>query len=169
MAIGNRTEGRGSLQDIAYLQQYSFSSIQRHTIPGSGGILNVIWDPTAYTGRSIEFNAVKFIANGGPMLIDYFVGTVESGDGTPQIVINRVTTNLTPAQSTLTINPTTITSPGFNYFSTLVPGNQQAGSDSSVGLPVRVDFTQKYLLQITNQSSQAELMVVDATWFEILV
>lgn len=169
MSIGNRTPGRGGLQEIAYLQQYSFSIIERYTIGGSGGVLNFIFDPTAFVGRTIEFNAVKFIANGGPMLIDYFVGTVESGDGTPQVVINRITTNLTPAQSTVSINPTTITTPGFNYFSTLVPGTNQIGQDSSVGLPVRIDTTQKYLLQITNQSSQSELLTVDATWFEILV
>jgi hypothetical protein len=149
-----------------YEQGWSFSLIWRYTVAGSGGILNFVFDPTAFAGSMMEFNAVQFVAKGGPFDAEYYVGVVEDGDGTPQVIINRKSTStITPASVIRT--GATITNDGFNYFRTLVPGTQQSGADSSVGLPVEIIPSQKYVLRLINRSPQAEDITVDATFFEI--
>lgn len=154
-------------QDYWFHQGFSFSLIKRFTVQGVNGTLEFIFDPTAFDGEMIEFNAIKFIASGGPFLIDYFVGTIESGDGDPQLIINRNSNSVITPQSTIKTDPTTISNDGLNYFSTLVPGTSQAGDDSSSGLPVEINIASKYMLRLTNQSAQAEDIVVDATFFEV--
>lgn len=173
MTISPRRSLRGEILTKSVEEDYldrgfAFSSITDMAVAASGGTLEYIFDASAFTGGRILFPPILIDPTAGPVLVRYYIGTVETGDGTPAVMFNRngKASNTTP-QSTIKTDPTTVSNDGFNYISLTVPGEKKIAGDSAGGRAVIIEPSLKYMLRMTNQANTESIITVDATWYEI--
>ena len=138
---------------------------------------NFIFDPTNYVSppgaqaRIVGFFP-SFFAEAGPLLVDFYYGTVEAGDGAPLLIFNRDSQSVNMPLSTLKLNPTVITDNGTRFTGIGIPANsigsgQQISSSVEDQLPFALDITKKYLIKVKNTNGAGTIVTMRFTFFEI--
>jgi hypothetical protein len=131
-----------------------------------------IFDPTAFEGESLIVSAPSFSATAGPVLVEYYAGVIESGDGTILGVSNRLGSSGNVSSATFKLNPTTISNEGIRFTGRLVPSTATTpinvgGATASGSLPFELDTSFKYLVKVTNTNGDGTIIQTDFTWMEV--
>lgn len=160
---GNAVQGQ---QDYWFEQGWSFSLLRRYTIPMLSTI-TIVFDVTPCACTRIYFNPIAWESTGGPLLIDYWLGTDADSDGTVQLPFNRNAESPITPEAIIQLNPTINTIGIFDYINSLLPATNKVGADSAGGQPVKINKLFKYAATVQNTLNQAVIAQIDATWFEI--
>jgi hypothetical protein len=160
-----------SIQEDSFINGSVFSYEDYRTF-ATDEIANFIFNPTAFTGDKLIVLAPAFSATAGPVLVEYYAGVVESGDGVVLDVSNRRGTSASTPESTFKLNPTTISNAGVRFTGRLVPSTATtpinlAGATASGNLPFELNTTVKYLVRITNTNGDNTIIQTDFSWIEI--
>lgn len=147
-------------------------SHQDYYLFGAGEIKRFVFNPVPYTGKTIESNPVVFSATSGVVLIDFYRGVTETGDGTPLFTYNRKAGSDVP-KSELSVNPTTISDTGTRFAGSIVPSTGLNPSTSTGGsnnttqeVPIVLDHTVKYLVDVENKNGAGTYIFIIFAWFE---
>ena len=159
----------GSLQEDLFVKGKSFSFEDYFTFSASE-VKTIVLDPTAFTGVNLTFNPVVLSATAGPILVDFYVGTIANADGTLLGASNRRPGFPSP-QTILRLNPTGVTL-GTRFAGDLVPSTgmnpaTSVGAGNMPGLPFEFLNTIKYAVQFTNLNGADTYMQLKVTWFEV--
>lgn len=159
-----------NVQEDAFVNGQAFS-YEDYLSYNTDEVKDFLFDPTAFIGTNIVIVPPLFAATAGPVLIDYYVGTTASDNGTLLGISNRRGTSTNENQAILRLNPT-ISNVGTRFTGRLVPATgvnpvQGIGGASSSALPFEVDYSFKYLIRVTNTDGAGVYVQTDLTWLEI--
>lgn len=154
------------------MEGITYSIRKRFTIVASG-VLNLIFDPTAFTGKNIVTLPIGFDSLGGPINVDIFPGALANDDGTMIMPFNRDFLKGSP-QSIFREAPTGIDITGVDPIEIFLPSDGtgaagSSGSSSEDPLVSNIDFAVKYLLRFTNTDGSSSCTVgIKFDFFEVL-
>lgn len=161
------------IEDQKAIDGIAFSVRKRYTI-ASSGVLDLVFDPTAFTGQEVVLLAPAFDALGGPLEVDIYAGVTANSDGTPIPIFNRNFKIGGTSQSVAQSNPTGIVLPGTPPIEVLIPSDgtpavAAGGAAGTGGIVSLLDPTVKYLLRITNTDGTASASIgVKLNFFEVV-
>lgn len=160
-----------SRQENIFISGKTFSYEDFRTYAASE-IAYFIFDPTAFEGTSLIVLAPSFSATKGPILVEYYAGVVESGDGTVLDVSNRLGSSSNVPAATFKLNPTTVSNEGVRFTGRLLPSTATTpinvgGATASGSLPFELNIAVKYLVKVTNTNGDDTIVQTDFTWMEI--
>lgn len=150
--VTNRIENDKIFDNICY------GISKRFTIAASGS-LDLLIDPTAFTGNTLVILPVNVKGIGSRVNIDLYVGTDADDDGTILNAINRNNNSSTVSELIARINPT-INDSGTVRAEFLIPADgagasANVGGEVTEGLPFVMNKDFKYMLRITNTSTSS--------------
>lgn len=159
-----------SLQEKAFIRGEVFS-YEDYMTYSTGEVKDFIFDPTAFSGENLVVEPPQFSATAGPVLVEYFINVIESGDGTVLDASNRRGTSSKTPEATLKVNPTTITDIGTRFAGRLVPATaltpvNKVGDTAGSSLPFEIDTQYKYMIRVTNTNGDDTIIQEDLTWTE---
>jgi hypothetical protein len=161
-----------SIEDAKVIEGIAYSFRKRFTIPASG-VVNLVFDPTAFTSGIIVFQPVAFDAIGGPFNVDIYREVTADENGTLFNIANRDFSITDPASLIVRKDPTNINTLGGVPFELLVPSNGTgtvATSGAAIGdaIVAKLDTTKKSLVRITNTDNTAAATIgIKTDHFEV--
>ena len=143
-----------SVQEDAFINGKAFTHADYTQGIATDAIINYLFDPTACTCDQVIAEVPIFNATAGPVLIEYFVGTTVSANGTELITFNR-RSGFPAAKGKIYVAPT-ITADGVRIAGQLLPATDavqgDTGASTEAGLPFEVDKAFRLLIRITNKN-----------------
>jgi hypothetical protein len=145
-----------TIEDAKVIAGIVFAVRQRFVVPKSDSI-DIVLDPTAFTGQELVFQPLGFDGIGGPFHIDIYAGITANSDGTPVLITNKNFKSGNIAQVVAQLDPTGVTIPpeAVGPIQLLVPSNGtgavgSSGASASDAIVNVLDHNIKYLIRITN-------------------
>jgi hypothetical protein len=160
-----------TLSNAKVMEGIAFSMRKRFAIAKSTSI-DIVLDPTAFTGKAWVVLPIAFEAIAGPILVDIYSGVTANNDGTLVSMFNRNLVIGTPPVAIARLDPTNVILPGTPPIEYLIPSDGQGatvqagtGGDSLVA---NVDFSKKLLVRFTNSDTVSDAVVgVKVDFFEV--
>lgn len=143
-----------TIENAKVIEGIAYGICRRLTFTSSQTI-DIILDPTAFTGSNLILLPIGLDGIGGPLHIDIYRGATANDDGTLVNPPNHKHTITDPGEVIFHIAPTGIV-PGSDKLGELIVPSDGAGVASSSGantsetLVCELDPTKKYLFRITN-------------------
>jgi hypothetical protein len=161
-----------AIEDAKAMEGISYSIRKRYSIESSGS-MDLILDPTAFTGQAVVFQPVSIDAIGGPFHVDIYRGATADDDGTLINPFNRDLNILTNGQVLLRKDPGNVVPGTDKPIELLIPSNGTgtvgvSGASSGDAIVAKLDITKKYLIRITNTDTVTAGQVgIKADHFEV--
>lgn len=141
----------------------AFSVRKRFDILKTASI-DIVFDPTAFTGKNLVILPFSLDAIAGPIQVDIYSGVTANSDGTPIPIVNRDFVNGPDPATVAQLDPTGVVLPAppvpLEY---LVPSDGLGVSTSSAtsGEPLVANFdpTEKALMRLTNTDTVSDAVV----------
>jgi hypothetical protein len=152
-------------------QGKAFAVTKRFTVSASGGVLDIVLDPTSCSCDNLEFLPSVYKATAGPVYVDFYAGTNADADGTVLSSLNRNLTSSNTSDVIFRANPT-INNTGTKGAEFLVPsdGNAavaSAGGESKEDTITVFGTSVKYMVRIINNDATNDAIVhVTFNWIE---
>jgi len=135
--------------------------------------IDIILDPTAFTGSNLVLLPIGLDGIGGPITINVYRGATANNDGTLVNPPNKKHTITTPGEVIFRISPTGVV-PGTDLIGELLIPSDGAGVAGSSGanaaetVVCELDPAQKYLFRITNTDNTASAILgLKLDYFEV--
>lgn len=159
-----------TILDEAFIRGNVFS-YEDYRVMGADEVVDILFDPTDFSGQNLIITAPQFASSGGPITVDFYIGTDADSDGTLLDPSNRKGTSDIEPQSIIRLNPT-INSVGTRFTGRVIPATSTApatASNASAGsnIPFEIDTSYKYLIRFTNTDGAGVYLQTDFTWLEI--
>lgn len=165
-----------SQKEEFFLKGMAFTQSSVYTL-GAAEVLDILIDPSNYipdNEQKLGFLVAEvpaFGATAGPILIDFYKGTTVSNNGTPADPppFNRNAMSSRTAQVEIYTGPT-ITDPGFNFSSIIVPSTSVGVNGTPAQSPTELPVTfsgDLILIRMTNENGAGTKVGVRNNWFEI--
>ena len=138
-----------------------------------GGTVDILFDPTAFSGSRLRMLVPKIIVTNGPIEWEVYAGVTANNDGTLCNVFNRNFNSPKVPESVVRIDPTGIVLPATYTARKIIPSSSTGAASSEAGtasieVPLGIKTDIKYLLRAINKDASAlaylEYLV---TWFEV--
>lgn len=161
-----------SIEDAKVIEGIAYSFRKRFIVPSSG-VVDLVFDPTAFTGDIIVFEPIAFDAIGGPFNVDIYREVTADDDGTLFNIANRDFSITDPASLIVRKDPNNINTLGGIPFEIFVPSNgtgtvATSGAAAGDAIVAKLDITKKSLVRITNTDSTAAATIgVKTDHFEV--
>ena len=162
-----------TIEDAKAVEGIAWSTRKRFTIAASG-VVDLIIDPTAFTGQIVVFQPISFDALGGPFEIDVYRGATADSDGTLIQPFNRDLSITGNGEVICRKDPNNITPGADKIMELFVPSNgtgtvATSGATSGDAIVIKLDTTKKYLIKITNTDNSAAATIgVKTDHFEVI-
>jgi len=159
------------IEDAKAVEGIAWSIRKRFSIAASG-VLDVVIDPTSFTGNVMVLQPLAFDSIGGPFTVDIYRGTDANNDGTLLQPFNRNMNIAGPGEVILRSGPI-INAPGTLFAELLLPSNgtgvaNASGEASEDSIILVLKTTEKYLVRITNtDGSSAGTIAMKTDHFEV--
>ena len=142
------------------------------SVPASG-VVDLVFDPTAFTGQRIRLVTPVITVTGGPVEWETFAGITANDDGTVCQSFNRNFNSIKTPETIIRLNPTGIITPTPAKARKVIPGATTGAAiansaSAAFTLPIGINKSVKYLLRLTNKDTAAlaylEYLI---SWFEV--
>jgi hypothetical protein len=163
-----------------FFNGWSFSYVNRLQF-AADETKDFVFNPLACDCKTLLFNVIKFSANAGPILIDFFSDVTSADDGDDLLILNRLASSEIEPKSVFQLNPT-VSDWGFNFSNDLSAGNfyefkdnnsvtigvkESGASDPAEDLPFEVLKSIKTGFRVKNENGAGTYVKIDMTFFEI--
>ena len=158
-----------SIQEDAFVNGKAFTHADYTQGIATDAIINYLFDPTMCACDQIIAEVPIFNATAGPVLVEYFVGTTVSANGTELVTFNR-RSGFPSAKAKLYVAPT-ISDDGVRIAGQLLPATDavqgDTGAATEIGLPFEVDKDFRLLIRITNKNGDNVSIGRRFDWIEV--